>query len=158
MPIEPDYLEFTTDHLGPVVACMAAQAEAHRGWINFEPEINTDDLPPPRSGLAGLLSGRGPDVPVTTWTPGEARKGRPEPPSVGIQHAAGPGAAGRLEAARRPVPKGWVVVQDHSRRGLVVAVPPAVDHLEVLDWLLSAAGVLSAVPLGRRWRAAIYAG
>ncbi|MCA1691171.1 MAG: hypothetical protein ABR540_13610 [Acidimicrobiales bacterium] len=152
----PDYVEFTADDLGAVLVPMSALGEDGNGWINFEPAINVDDLPPPRTGLAALLSGRGPDVPLATWTPGTAKGGRPEPPTIGIQHGAGPGARARLEETGRGVPKGWVVLQDHSKRGLVVAVSPSVGHDEIVAWLLAAAKVLSTVPLDREWRAAVY--
>jgi hypothetical protein len=165
--LEPDYVEFLTDDLTPALARMAELTEREEGWINFEPAVDTDDLPPPRTGLAGLITGRGPDVPVATWTPGvrppatEAGsgtrpRGRPHPPNIGIHHGAGPGARARLDAARHPVPEGWVVLQDHSKRGLVVAVPQAVAHADVLGWLLRAAALLSTVPLDRDWRAAVY--
>lgn len=156
MTIAPDYVEFLTDDLSPAVARMAELTERRDGWINFEPAVDEDDLPPPRSGLAGLLTGRGPDVPLATWTPGRMRGDRGEPPSVGVHHGAGPGARARLIAAGRPVPQGWVVLQDHAKRGLVAAVPPAVPHDEVLAWLLAAATALSTVPVGRDWRAAVY--
>ena len=47
---------------------------------------------------------------------------------------------------------------DHSRRGLVVTVPPGQDHEDVLHWLLSAAHALSAVPLTGHWLARYYLG
>ena len=158
MTLEPDYVEFLLDNLDPVLARMAELTERQEGWINLEPAVDVDDLPPPRTGLAWLLSGRGPNVPLATWAPGVGPVGRRRgaPPNVGIRHGAGAGARARLEAAGRPVPAGWVVLQDHSKRGLVVAVPPAVPDLEVLGWLLGATVVLSTVPLDRDWRAAIY--
>ena len=157
MPIdEPDYVEFTPDDPAPVVALMEAMVAAHQGWINFEPAVLVDDVPPPRSGLGALISGRGPDVPRATWPPGEARPGRTEPPTVGVQHGSGPGARARLAERGRAVPDGWVVLQDHSKKGLVVAVPPTVDHASVVDWLLGASALLSQVPLTGRWRAAVY--
>ena len=75
---------------------------------------------------------------------------------VGLQHPAGTRARARLAAAGRPVPDGWVVMQDHARKGLVVAVPPTVAHAEVLRWLLEAASALSATPVTGTWRASIY--
>lgn len=168
MTLEPDYVEFTTDDLSAAIERMEQLAISLDGWINFEPAVDVEDVPPPRTGLAGLISGRGPDVPLATWTPGAARRRRSgqgsstagavmtEPPSVGLQHASGPAAATRLRELHHPVPQGWVVLQDHSRRGLVVAVPPAVAHGDVLRWLLRAASALSTVPLDREWRAAVY--
>lgn len=153
---EPDYLEFTLADLGDVLPRMAGMAERHEGWVNFEPAVRMEDAPPPRSGLFSLFSARGPDVPLATWTPGEARKGRPEPPTVGILHGAGPGAKGKLAARGFPVPEGWVVLQDYGKKGLVVAVPPAVGHAQVVDWLLRAATALSDIPLTGTWRAAFY--
>ena len=159
MPLaEPDYVEFHPDDIAAVVDRMAAMLATRRGWINFEPAVLVDDVPEPKSGLFGLMSGRGPDVPLATWTPGEERKGRAEPPTIGLQHGSGPGARARLAENGRGVPDGWVVLQDHSRKGLVVAVPPAVPHGDVVAWLLGAARVLSTVPLTGRWRAAVYEG
>ena len=157
MPVgDPDYVEFTPDEAGPVVAGREGMAAAHEGWINFEPAVLVDDVPPPKSGLAALVSGRGPDVPLATWTPGEARRGRTEPPTIGVQHGSGPGAQARLAEGGRAVPEGWVVLQDHSKKGLVVAVPPTVAHADVVDWLLGATALLSRIPLTGRWRAAVY--
>ena len=156
---EPDYVELPGGDPDPVLPAMAEMAESHRGWINFEPAVHVEDVPPPKSGLFSLFSGRGPDVPLATWTPGQARKsGRPEPPMVGILHPSGPQAKVRLADRGRAVPDGWVVMQDYAKKGLVVAVPPAVAHGDVVKWLLQAAGALSVVPLTGTWRAAIYHG
>lgn len=154
---EPEYLEFAERDTDTVVAEMARMAEAREGWINFEPAVRVEDVPPPKSGLFSLFSGRGPDVPLATWTPGEVRKGgRPEPPSIGLLHPAGANARGKLAELGRAVPDGWVVLQDFGKKGLVVAVPPEADHGEVLAWLLAAARALSIIPITGTWRAVIY--
>lgn len=151
MTPEPEYIEFRPENVGPVVAFMEDMAESHTGWINFEPAVHIEDAPPPRSGLFSLFSSRGPDVPFVTWTPGEVRKGRTEPTTVGILHPSGPRATKRVD-----VPEGWVVLQDYSKKGLVLAVPPGVAHADVLGWLLRAAAVLSPIPLTGEWRASVY--
>jgi hypothetical protein len=158
MPVEPEYVEFTERDLNALLNRMAALARDYGGWINLQPAVDVDDLPPPRTGLGALLSGRGPDVPLVTWTPGAAGRGRarPEPPTVGIQHGAGPRAVATLAQRGHAVPHGWVVLDDHAKRGLVAAVPPATPHDEVVGWLLGAATALCAVPLAGRWRAEIY--
>lgn len=155
---EPDYVEFTPDDLSAVLPRMTAMAESHQGWINFEAAVPVEDAPPPRTALFGLFSTRGPEVPLATWTPGEVHRKYTEPPMIGILHPAGTNAKAKLAERGWPVPEGWVVTQDYSKKGLVVAVPPSVDHAEVLRWLLRAAASLSAVPVTGRWRAVIYEG
>ena len=109
-----------------------------------------EDEPPPRSSNFGLFSGRGPDVPLATWVPGT-------PTQVGIQHGAGPKVADVLRTLGEPVPEGWRVTQDHSRRGLVAIVPEGTSNDQALDWLLRAGTALAAdLKLAGWWRAAIY--
>jgi hypothetical protein len=160
MTAEPEYVEFTEGSVDDVLDRMSRLTAAQQGWMNFEPAVGLDDVPPPRDGLFGLFSGRGPDVPLATWVAGTAAKGRrrPEPPTVGLLHPAGARARAALAEHGHPIPEGWVVLQDFSKKGLVVAVPPAVAHAEVVAWLLRAARLLSGVPLTGRWRAVVYEG
>lgn len=138
---------------------MEAMSEAHEGWINFEPAVDVDDVPPPDGGFFSLFSGRGPAVPLGTWTPAAAlRRGRAEPAMVGLQHPAGAKARPLLERSGHPVPEGWLVTQDYAKKGMVVALPPTAAHGDVVRWLLAAATLLSAVPLTGEWRAAVYGG
>lgn len=74
---------------------------------------------------------------------------------IGLQHGAGSKVKTKLAEMGHPVPDGWVVTQDSSKKGLVVAVPPSADHGDVLGWLLRAAALVSIVPL-TGWRAAVY--
>ena len=135
---------------------MAAMAEAHQGWINFEPSVHVEDVPAEGSGVFSLFSARGPTVPLGTWTPPSApRRGRPQPAMIGLQHGAGTKVKARLAELGHPVPDGWVAVQDYAKKGLVVAVPPVADHAVVVRWLLAAASLLSPVPL-TGWRMAVY--
>ena len=153
---EPTYLEFQPDALDEVAATMADMAETGTGWVNFEPAVDVDDAPA-ESGTFSLFSGRGPSVPLATWTPGStSRRGRREPAMLGLQHPAGSKAKPLLAERGHPVPEGWVVVQDHVRKGLVVSIPASVTPHEALDWVLEAGRRLSTVPLTGRWRAAIY--
>ena len=155
---EPRYLEFQPDGIGAVVAAMEVMRESGKGWVNFEPAVDVDDVPA-ESGTFSLFSGRGPTVPLCTWTPGSTgRRGRTEPAMLGLQHPAGSKAKPLLSERGHLVPQGWVVVQDHVRKGLVVSVPTTVALAEAVDWLLQAATRLSTIPLTGRWRAAIYQG
>lgn len=77
---------------------------------------------------------------------------------LGLQHPSGSKAKPVLAELGHAVPEGWVVVQDHVRKGLVVAVPPDVGLDIALEWLLRAARLLSTIPLTGGWRAAVYEG
>lgn len=159
MTSEPVRVEFLREAPAAVVEIMERMAAAGEGWLNVEPAVDVEDVPPEGSGTFSFLSGRGPVVPFGTWTPGTVtRRGRREPAMVGLQHPAGSKAKPLLAQAGYPVPEGWVVVQDHVRKGLVVAVPPTVGPEEALDWLLGAAPLLSTIPLTGTWRASVYGG
>jgi hypothetical protein len=146
----PEQLDFAIDDRVTVLARMDQLAESGKGWINLSPALAEDEEPPPRSSTFGLFSGRGPDVPLCTWVPGA-------PTQIGIQHGAGAKAVEVLRNLGEPVPEGWRVTQDHSRRGLVVLVPDSTSNEQVLDWLLRAGTALAAhLKLAGWWRAAIY--
>ncbi|HEV2760858.1 MAG TPA: hypothetical protein VGV86_14960 [Acidimicrobiales bacterium] len=159
MRSEPRYLEFQPHRAEEVVAVLTEMAETGRGWVNFEPAVHVDDVPAEGSGAFSLFSGRGPVVPLGTWTPGSlSRRGRREPAMLGLQHPAGSKAKPLLAELGNAVPEGWAVVQDHVRKGLVVAVPGDVGADVALEWLLRAARLLSTIPLTGGWRAAVYPG
>jgi hypothetical protein len=156
---EPRYVEFLPGRTDEVVAAMEAVAGAGTGWVNFEPAVEVDDVAAAGSGTFAMFSGRGPVVPLGTWTPARAQsRGRREPAMLGLQHPAGSKARPVLAQFDHPVPDGWVVVQDHVRKGLVVTLPDGAPAGEVIDWLIRAARLLSTVPLSGGWRAAVYAG
>jgi hypothetical protein len=117
-------------------------------WLNVQPGLDPDDLPPPRGIFGALFSARGPEVPVSTWVPGER--------SAGVQHGAGTRAAAQLADAGVGVPDGWRVIQDSPKRGLVVRVPEGVDTETVVRWLLAATRALCAVPITGDWLATVY--
>lgn len=153
MTSQPTYVEFQPDRVEEIVAAM----ESGAGWVNFEPAVDVEDVAAAGSSTFSIFSGRGPVVPLGTWTPASTRgRGRREPAMLGLQHPAGSKAKPLLAERGHPVPDGWVVVQDHVRKGLVVAVPETVAAADALAWLLRAARLLSTIPLQGGWRAAIY--
>ena len=159
MSSQPTYVEFQPDRAGEVVAAMEAVGGAGAGWVNFEPAVEVEDVAAAGSGTFALFSGRGPVVPLATWTPAKTqRRGRREPAMIGLQHPAGSRAKPLLTELGHPIPDDWIVVQDHVRKGLVVALPDTVDAADALGWVLRAARLLSTVPLTGQWRAAVYAG
>jgi hypothetical protein len=113
------------------------------GWVNLQPETDTEAEPSTGGGFFSALGARGPAVPFCTWLPGER--------SAGIQHGTGPKVARRID-----IPSGWQKTQDHPRRGLVVRVPPGVPDEAVLRWLVATGEALCPMPLLGRWVAEIH--
>jgi hypothetical protein len=151
----PELVEFRPPDTGAVVAAMTDMTAEQRGWITLQPGVRAEDAPPPRSLFGALFSGTGPPVPVCTWVAPEASQ-KPPHAELGILHQAGPKAVRTLTETGVPVPDRWVVLADHPRRGLVVAVHPDSPAGDVLDWLLRAGQALSRVPLTGAWQAAVH--
>ena len=146
----PEQIDFASNDRTTVLARMDRLVKRGKGWINLSPAIDEEQEAPPRSSNFGLFSGRGPDVPLCTWVPGP-------PVEIGIQHGAGAKATQLLRDLGHPVPDGWRVTQDHSRRGIVAVVPDGTTNERVLDWLLGAGTALAShLKLAGWWRAAIY--
>jgi len=154
----PTVVAFAAGDDPELVAQVSAVRTRGAGWINIEPVIDEEDLPP-EPGPFAFLGGSTHKVPVITWMPGRSQQGRPPgPTTVGLLHASGPRLAGRLRELGLPVPEGWRVTQDHPRRGLVAEVPADVDDLAVLRWMLQAATAVCQVPSTGRWEAAVHTG
>jgi hypothetical protein len=151
----PEVVEFGPADTSAVVGIMTEMATAQRGWITFQPGIRPEDAPPQRSVLGAIFSGSGPPVPVCTWVAPEPGQ-KPPHPELGVLHQSGPKAIRRLAGAGVDLPEHWVVLADHPRRGLVIAVHPESPHVEVLDWLLRAGAALTRVPLTGAWQAAVH--
>jgi hypothetical protein len=153
--VEPETYEFDPDQpwqvLDQVESILDSDLSTNPGWINFEPDVAADHVPS-QPGTFALFSGRGPDIPFCTFTPGDGQG----PLSIGIQHGTGPKAKRRLaELGLHPL-DGWVVRSDHPKRGLVIEVPRNQPLPELLDWLFAAGEGLSSVPMTGRWHMAVY--
>lgn len=154
----PEQIEFTTDIVGSVSGRMGDLATAGRGWVNLLPEVVEDEGATPPSAVASLFRATGPPVPMATWLTPRWLRDRLEPATVGVQHGAGPRALDRLADHGLAMPPGWVMVQDHTRRGLVVRVADDATPAEVLDWMMAAVRLLCPVPLTEHWLAEVYPG
>ena len=155
-----DAIEFTSDDTSALVARMEELSRRGEGWINVGPGLTPEEFStlPPRSAIAKWVSGRGPAVPMSTWTPAsEGRRGSPA--QIGIAHGTGPDALARLEAEGIEVPAGWTKRQDHAKNGIVLELPTSVAHAAVVDWLTRAMVALSPrVEIGNDWIAEAYGG
>ena len=127
------------------------------GWINIGPGLRDDQIErlPVPSALGRWFSGRGPAVPMATWTPprGDAAGSQL---TVGVEHGAGPKALDRLRDAGAPLPPGWRKVQDHAKHGIVVHPRPGASHDDVLEWLLSACWALCPIEIEDHWLAEVH--
>jgi hypothetical protein len=150
-------VEFNRGDPAEVFDHMARLSTSLDGWVNFQPNIDPEDVPGSGFNLLSIFSARGPAIPLATWMPGiHNRKGVPAPPEIGIQHPAGSRAIPVLRTRGLDVPDGWIPLQDHPKRGLVLRLPPEVPHPEIVRWLLDATTALCAYPLPDSWLAAVY--
>jgi hypothetical protein len=157
MVAEPLVVEFQEDERAAVVKRMITMANNGEGWINLTPGLDIDFPAPEQTLTSKLFGARGPDVPLATWAPAPA-SGK-EPSTVGIQHNRGPKIIERLAGLGAPVPEGWRKLQDHPKRGLVLALPATTDELDLdrtLEWLLRATRALTPLPRTGEWRALCY--
>ena len=161
-PFSTETIDFDSTDASPVVRAMAGLVARGDGlgWINIGPGLRDDqieELPPPPSAtmLGRWFSGRGPAVPMATWTPSRGRSARALP-TVGVEHGAGPKALDRLAAAGAPLPAGWRKVQDHAKNGIVAQPMSGASHYEVLEWLLSACWALCPIAIEDRWMALVH--
>ena len=150
----PDVIEFDDGDTAAIVTLMDELAGG-QGWINFEPVVDPERLPPRGSALFGIFSSRGPIVPLCTWTPAGLSK-RETYVSLGVQHPTGTKAVARLSERGVEVDEGWRVLRDSPKGGLVVAAPPIESNERLLDWLLRAGRALCPVDNHGRWVALVY--
>lgn len=153
--VSVEFVEFDTGDEDAVVRIMDELADGS-GWLTVDPAIDERFPPPTQTAFGRLLSGRGPAVPRGTWVPADVDRRRPEPVSVGILHGTGSKAVERLADKGVTVPERWRVVNDHSKRGVVLYVPIDVLHADVLRWTCAATRALTRIPLTGRWRVAVH--
>jgi hypothetical protein len=149
-----DLVEFTPDARGPVLAAMAELAGAQGGWVNLRPAVDPDDIPD-QGGTFRIFGAHGPKVPLCTWTPWEQRQRGTPRVTLGVQHGTGTKAVPYLARRGVTIDPRWRVLQDQSRRGLVVVAPVEDDADDVLRWLLATGAALCDLPY-QGWQASIY--
>lgn len=149
-------IEFTPPDFDGVADELAALREAGEGWVNLLPGVVEEaDINPP-SGLFAFFGTRQPPVTMATVMPARVDKRNVEGMSVGLMHPTGAKAIGRLAEAGVVVPGGWVVRQDHARRGLVLQTAPDTAPADIVTWCVQAGTALCMVDMTGQWQAVVY--
>ncbi len=140
--VEHRQMYFHASDPAEVVAEMDAMAERADGksWLNIVPVLDEEQasIMSERTGVAGWFTGRGSDLPLATWVPADLSGRKPEPPSLGIQHGTGSNALERFAAEGLALPDSWVKQQDSGKRGIVLAVPVRIPHLDIVNYVTTA--------------------
>jgi hypothetical protein len=149
-------IEFTPPDLDGVGDELAALRAAGDGWVNLMPGVVGDaDVNPP-AGLFAFFGTRQPPVTMATVMPARRDKRDTEGMSVGLMHPTGAKAIARLAEAGVAVPQGWLVRQDHPRRGLVLQTASDTVPAEIVTWCVQAGTALCMVDMTGQWQAVVY--
>jgi hypothetical protein len=150
-------MEFTPPELAGVAAALENLRDAGSGWVNLMPGIDEDAVAvEPQAGLFAFFGNRAPPVTMATIMPPKKDRRDSEGLTVGLMHPTGAKAVARLAEVGVTVPDGWVVRQDHVRRGLVVRTPVDEAEADVIAWCVRAGTALCRAEMTGQWRAVIY--
>jgi hypothetical protein len=150
-------IEFTPPELEGVADALRMLRDASSGWINLMPGIDEDAADVhPRAGLFAFFGNQAAPVTMTTVMPPRKDRRDTEGLTVGIMHPTGGKAVARLAEDGVTMPDGWLVRQDHARRGLLVRTPVAVSEDDVIDWSVRAGTALCRAEMTGRWQAVVY--
>ena len=132
--------------------------QAGDGWINLLPGVPEGSVKAEEpAGLFAIFGNRASPVTMATLIPPKADRreyrrgfGRADAPD---------GRQGGGSPALRPAstcPTGWVVRQDHVRRGLVLRTAATASEQEIVTWSVEAGDALCLVETTGRWQAVVY--
>ena len=93
---------------------------------------------------------------MATIMPAKRERREAEGMTVGLMHPTGAKAVARLAEVGVTVPDGWVVRQDHVRRGLVLRTPVGAGESDVVTWCVRAGTALCRADMTGQWRAVVY--
>ncbi len=150
-------IEFTPPDIDGVAASFEALRAAADGWVNLLPGVPEGAVEAEQpAGLFAVFGNRAAPVTMVTLIPPKADRRGAEGVQVGVMHPTGGKSVARLAEAGVPLPGGWVVRQDHVRRGLVLRTPVEATAAEIISWSVRAGDVLCLVETTGRWQAVVY--
>jgi hypothetical protein len=155
---EVETFDFTPPDDGRVAGFLQVVTHAGQGWINLLPGVEIDEnqrtnVP---TGLSALFGGRQAPVTMCTLMPASPNKQAFDGVTVGLLHPTGNKVVARLAEAGVPMPDGWVVRQDHNRRGLVVRARRGAPEKEIIGWSIQAGTALCREEMTGEWQAVVY--
>jgi hypothetical protein len=155
---QKDTFEFTPPDVSRVAAYLDTLCEAGEGWINLLPgveESEEDQVTSP--GLFSLIFG-GKQAPVTMGTlmPPKPARAKFDGVTIGLLHPAGGKAVHQLAEDGVRVPEGWVVRQDHTRRGILIRAAVGAAATDIIGWSVRAGTALCRKEMTGQWQAVVY--
>jgi hypothetical protein len=155
---EKDTFEFTPPDIDRVAAYLHHLTEAGQGWINLLPGVDLDDdeQQTVQAGIFSLFSNRQQPVAMCTLMPPRPSRRAFDGVTVGVLHPTGGKAVARLAEAGVTVPEGWLVRQDHPRRGLVLLTRHGTPENDVITWAIRAGTALCRKDMTGEWQAVVY--
>jgi hypothetical protein len=120
------------------------------GWINVTPGIPSNAVADDRSLFSWLVGARPQVAPLVTWMADERHAGVG---TVGVLHARGQLSSGELAVLE--VPEGWVLRQNHARRGLLFFMP-SIDADRLCEAMLRFSDDLATVETTGRYMAEVF--
>ena len=150
-------IEFRPPDVAAVADSLSRLRAAGSGWMNLLPGVHEEAAEAePQAGLFAFFGNRAPPVTMATVMPPKPDRRVTDGVTVGLMHPTGGKAVARLAEAGVSVPDGWVVRQDHARRGLLVRTPPEAGDAAVLTWSIAAGTALCLADMTGKWRAVVY--
>ena len=150
-------IEFTPPELAGAGDALRMLRDACSGWVNLMPGIDEEATDVhPRAGLFAFFGNQAAPVTMTTVMPPKKDRRDTEGLTVGIMHPTGGKAVARLAEAGVTLPDGWLVRQDHARRGLLVRTPVTVSEDDVIAWCVRAGTALCRAEMTGGWQAVVY--
>jgi hypothetical protein len=146
---EKAVLDFSRDDAGMLRDAIAS-FEVAKGWINVTPGIPSDAVADDRSLFSWLVGARPQVAPLVTWMPDEKHAGVG---TLGVLHARGQLTSQELAAL--DVPEGWMLRQNHARRGLLFFVP-SIDADQLCTTMLRFSDYLATVATTGRYLAEVF--
>ena len=157
---QTETFEFMPPEFGRVGAYLETLCESGDGWINLLPGIVEDEEDVQEASSGGVFSMLfgSKTSPVTMGTLMAPKRARApfDGVTIGLMHPAGAKVVRQLAERGVTLPSGWIVRQDHPRRGLVVRSSVGAAAADVVAWAVQAGGALCRQEMTGQWRAVVY--